>query len=555
MPIDETIELHVASSRSNDHATIDVPEDAETSPRILGDFQIVRELGRGGMGVVFEAMQLSLGRRVALKVLSKAGALDEVRVQRFRNEATAVAQLHHPNIVPVYAVGSDAGVHFFAMQLVTGNTLAWLIETVRADTNVLTQPKRRNDYFRRVVQMVIQSASAIEHAHVYGVVHRDIKPANLMIDNEDRLWVTDFGVAQMQQADSRLTGSGHAPGTLRYMSPEQAAGDGAVLDHRTDIYSLGVTLYELLMLTPAIDGIGYHDLLEKVIHHEPVSPKQLMPSLPTDLDTIVRKATAKSATERYATAQELADDLQRWLDDVPIVAQPPTPLQRFAKWRRRHRVLVHIAISLLLVGSILLSATTAYVMREHSRTKVALANERHQRRVADDNFSDARRAVDTFSRLSELQLAHHPELIGLRRTFLETTLEFYNGFVSRQMHDALASADLEEVSQRVSRMANELAELNTSVKFLMLANNEVRRELGIDDDQATQLQTAIREIKAAHQSFGERLAKMDDAEVEAMEQRIAELVATVSKQLNASQLEQLEVISTSAVKTDPRLQN
>src|SRR5262249_47604015 len=229
----------------------------------LGDFRIVREVGRGGMGVVYEAVQLSLGRRVALKTLPFAAALDGRQLQRFKNEAQAAAALHHSNIVPVFAVGCERGVHYYAMQLIDGHPLTALIQQARraragapappgADTARALQlstlrTSQASEYFRGAARLVAQAAEALEHAHQMGVIHRDVKPGNLMVDGRGHLWVTDFGLAQLH--DGGLTQTGDLVGTLRYMAPEQAAGQRLV-DHRADVYGLGAPLYELLTLEP-----------------------------------------------------------------------------------------------------------------------------------------------------------------------------------------------------------------------------------------------------------------------------------------------------------------
>jgi serine/threonine protein kinase/WD40 repeat protein len=327
----------------------------------LGDYQIVREVGRGGMGVVYEAVQLSLGRRVALKVLPFAAALDARQLQRFKHEAQAAAHLHHQNIVPVYGIGCARDVHYYAMQFIDGQTLAAHIEQARSDGR-LPDPRKAARWAR-------QAAEALEHAHQTGVVHRDIKPANLMIDGRDDLWITDFGLAHFQSS-AGITRTGDLVGTLRYMSPEQALGRQRPIDHRTDIYSLGATLYELLTLRPALGGEDRQELLRQVISEEPRPPRRLNRAIPIELEVIVSKAMAKEPEERYATARELADDLQRFLDDQPIRARRATLGQQARRWTRRHRSL---AISLALSAALLLVGLSAGA--------VILAFVHHQREI------------------------------------------------------------------------------------------------------------------------------------------------------------------------------
>jgi serine/threonine protein kinase len=354
------------------------PGDAVTGT--LGDFRILREVGRGGMGVVYEAEQISLGRRVALKVLPFAAALDAKQLQRFRNEAQAAAHLQHTNIVPVYYVGCERGMHFYAMQYIDGQTVAALIaELLRAkdECRSTNDERRTNDqaqrtknrseagfglrtsgfdilssfelrhssFFRTVAHLGVQAAEALEHAHAEGIIHRDIKPANLLVEwraggvHPLRLWVTDFGLARCR-GEAGLTLSGDLLGTLRYMSPEQALGQRQRVDHRTDLYSLGATLYELLTLEPVHDGRDRQELLRQIDREPPRPPRRLNPAIPADLETVVLKALDQEPDGRYATAQELADDLRRFLEDKPIRAKRPTPVQRARKWARRHKPVV-----------------------------------------------------------------------------------------------------------------------------------------------------------------------------------------------------------------------
>jgi serine/threonine protein kinase/Flp pilus assembly protein TadD len=340
----------------------------------LGDFHLLRELGRGGMGVVYEAEQLSLHRRVALKVLPFAATMDPRHLQRFHNEAQAAACLHHTNIVPVFSVGCERGVHFYAMQFIDGQPLSEVIRQMQqaekktptaGDATVAYQPsgvdaastplpaaavtpltdegRRSRDYYRKVAELGIQAAEALDHAHQLGIVHRDIKPANLMLDGMGRLWITDFGLAHMQHGEASLTLTGQALGTPRYMSPEQALAKRVPIDHRTDVYSLGVTLYELLTLRPAFGGEDRQELLRQIAFEEPTRPRRLDSAIPAELETIVLKAMEKRPQDRYATAQELADDLRLWLLDKPIRARRPTLVQRLRKWSRRHTAAVRAA--------------------------------------------------------------------------------------------------------------------------------------------------------------------------------------------------------------------
>jgi serine/threonine protein kinase/WD40 repeat protein len=358
----------------------------------LGDFRLLREVGRGGMGVVYEAEQVSLRRRVALKVLPFAAVLDPRRLQRFRHEAQAAASLHHPNIVPVYAVGCERAVHFYAMQLIEGQTLAALIRDQRRAAGLpagghdrmggsVTEPWRvarrpaagetkrtlgterslqAPAFFRTVARLGVQAAEALEHAHQQGVVHRDIKPANLLVDASGNVWVTDFGLAQLH-GDPGLTATGDVVGTLRYMSPEQALAQRGFVDHRTDIYSLGVTLYELLTLEPAFPGEDRQDLLTRIVLEEPRPLHRLNRAIPAELETVIGKAMAKGPEDRYATAGELADDLRRFLDDRPVLARRPGLLVRLRKWARRRRAwVVSIAVSVVLLLAALACGATVY---------------------------------------------------------------------------------------------------------------------------------------------------------------------------------------------------
>ena len=336
----------------------------------LGDFQLIREIGRGGMGVVYEARQRSLGRLVALKVLPFAAFLDARQLTRFKQEAQAAAMLRHPNIVHVFCVGCERGVHFYAMDLIDGITLADVIRELQpsaalehtssrdtpiadphADTPTLAtlSTQQRQDhanYVRRVATIGADLADALHFAHQQGVIHRDIKPSNLMLDREGKPWVADFGLAQVQDERS-LTLTGDLLGTLRYMSPEQADGD-KLLDGRTDIYSLAATLYELLTLRPANPGKDRRELLRWLEDSRPQPPRQVDTRIPVDLETILLQAMEPRAENRYRTAAEFADDLRKFLAMRPIKARRTSTLYRAVRYFQRHPLSSTLALAFLL---------------------------------------------------------------------------------------------------------------------------------------------------------------------------------------------------------------
>ncbi len=407
----------------------------ESLSGVLGDFQLQHEIGRGGMGVVYAAVQISLGRRVAVKVLPSSAMMDSRQLRRFQNESRAAASLHHPHIVPVYAVGSDRGVNFFAMQLIEGHTLSQRIKSfggssehtrtilsrTNAGSNTVSNPTLTasvapptphdpvllmTEHYRMVAKQGIQVAEALEHAHSLGVVHRDIKPSNLMVDRAEKLWVTDFGLARIA-TDMSMTISGDMLGTLRYMSPEQALAKHGLVDHRTDIYSLGVTLYELLTLRPAIDGKDRGEILQKIAFEEPPAPRKLNPKIPLDLETIVLKAIAKEPHLRYQTAEELADDLRRFTDDQPIKARRRTTWQTFSRWQRRNRAL-SAALMMSLAVIVVANGLVTWKWREerlaNSDARLAEQSAKRSERLAREAEAFAKRAeLQATQRANELQ--------------------------------------------------------------------------------------------------------------------------------------------------------
>jgi serine/threonine protein kinase/predicted Zn-dependent protease len=498
----------------------------------LGDFRLIREIGRGGMGIVYEAEQISLNRRVALKILPFAAALDAKQLQRFKNESHAAAHLQHQNIVPVHFVGCERGVHFYAMQFVEGQTLAALIQEARQRespdkrrskienrgskanggpvdllrTGTLTpelespersegvegeskgvqstipdqrpsaetlSPQARSSlsaslslsFFHTAANLGIQAAEALEHAHQLGVIHRDVKPANLMVDFRGNLWITDFGLAHCQ-GGCELTMSGDLLGTLRYMSPEQALAKRVIVDERTDIYSLGVTLYELLTLEPALPGTDRQEVLRQIAFEEPKSPRRITPTLPVELETILLKAMAKNPEERYASAREMADDLTRYLKDEPIKATRPTFVERLAKWGRRHKAIVRLAAIFVFLATAGLAISTVLIAQQRDLARQATRNEadkareaqekgaeaEKERKRAETNLKQTRAAVDRFFTRAAEEMADKPHMEKVRGALLRDALNFYQGFLEQKGTDPLIKHETARAYLRVAQI-------------------------------------------------------------------------------------------------------
>ena len=436
----------------------------------LGDFRILREVARGGMGVVYEAVQESLGRHVALKILFLTGRLSSTQIERFQLEARSAARLHHGNIVPVHGVGEHEGVHYYAMQFIQGPPLDAILDDLRrlrgpvkgplascsdegtdlatrgpigswavarslvtgtfaeviaqAEGTMAQEPARaatdpapprpsgteagpappgrsepagagpgsdsdsidasplslgiETQFYRAAARFGLQVADAPTYAHQQGVLHRDIKPSNLLLDSAGHVWVTDFGLAKLEGSDGP-TRTGDIVGTVRYMAPERFDGWS---DRRSDVYSLGATLYELLTLNPLFPGVAQAALMEKVLHAAPEPPRKLDPSIPRDLETIVLKAIAKEPAHRYPTAQALAEDLRRFLEDRPVLARRSTTVEQCWRWCRRNPGLAaaNITATLLTIVLAIGSTIAAWVYRdqrdgiryEQERTKFSL---------------------------------------------------------------------------------------------------------------------------------------------------------------------------------------
>jgi serine/threonine protein kinase/WD40 repeat protein len=411
------------------------------APQRVGDYRILREIGRGGMGVVYEAEQVSLGRRVALKILSPATSRSPMQVQRFLREARSAAQLHHSNIVPVFGVGEQDGLHYYAMQFIQGRGLDRVLDEIKhrrglgdarrgagphrpstAATEFLDRTADRTcdgsfagwggeptpiplpcdapathsgddgRYAQGVATIGVQVAEALEYAHRQGMLHRDIKPSNLLLDLKGNAWVADFGLAKAV-SDEDLTQTGDFVGTLRYMAPERFQGRG---DARSDVHALGLTLYEMLALRPAFDAPDRDRLIYLMTLGEPPRLALLNRSTPRDLETIIHKAIERDPAHRYQTAGAMADDLRCFLEHRPIAARRAGAVERLTRWARRNPGLATLgtALAVLLAFTVVIVAVAALWLRRENLLVVA-------------NLERARNAeADAVGRLIESSLAH-----------------------------------------------------------------------------------------------------------------------------------------------------
>jgi tetratricopeptide (TPR) repeat protein len=360
------------------------------------------------------------------------------------------------------------------------------------------------DYARTVAGLGLQAAEALDHAHTRGILHRDIKPGNLLLDADGRLWVADFGLAQIQGIHG-LTLTGDVLGTLRYMSPEQALARRVVIDGRTDIYSLGVTLYELLTLRPAVDGEDRAEILRRIADREPLSLSASNPAVPRDLETVIRKAMAKEPSERYATAKDLADDLRRFLESRPIAARPPSVADRAAKWARRHSAGVATGVVFLGLAVVVLGASTFLVNRERAEAV-------RQRDEARRQQEFARQAVDAmYTRVAEKWLAEQPRLKPLQREFLQEALRYYQGFARGRGVTPDERVGLARAYQRVGRIQAELGQTTEARAACDQAASLLRR-LVDDRPESAEFRKRLSDALDDRLSLARKLGDLQDAE-------------------------------------------
>jgi len=401
-------------------------------PREFGHYELLGELGRGGMGVVYRARQREANRVVALKVIrrDRLEALPRdtqtSAIDRFRHEAQAAAQLEHDNIVTVYEVGEVEGEHFFSMRYVEGHSLAELLRRGPMDN-------------RRAAAYLEPVARGVHEAHLRGILHRDLKPQNILVDQKtDRALVADFGLAKLSEGQEELTRAGEVMGTPSYMSPEQAR-DSARVTALTDVYALGATLYHMLTARPPFHAATPLETLRQVIDQDPVPPRQLNHGIDRDLETICLKCLEKEPSRRYESAEALADDLKRYLEGQPITARPLGPAGRLWRWCRRNPVvatLLGLAVSFLILA--LVATAVGY-----AKTSAALAQ-------SEANYQKAKQAVDEFfTTVSEETLLNQPGMQPVRRQLLAKALPFYREFLEQRRDDPSVRDELGAAYYRV----------------------------------------------------------------------------------------------------------
>jgi WD40 repeat protein/serine/threonine protein kinase/tetratricopeptide (TPR) repeat protein len=468
------------------------PPPPSPSLQQLGDYQILREVGRGGMGIVYEAEQVSLGRHVALKVLPPQALLDPRQLGRFQREARAAARLHHTNIVPVFGVGEHDGLHYYVMQFIHGLGLdAVLAELQRlrepagpmpltqgeaglrtnsvsapaagmarallsgafahpdpagppttaeggalpdmppasrpvassatihlpgqAESSALTESGRA--YWQSVARIGVQVADALAYAASQGILHRDIKPSNLLLDDKGNVWVTDFGLAKAD-TDADLTQTGDVVGTLRYLAPERLNGKG---DVRSDVYGLGLTLYEMLTFQPAFEEANRNKLIKRIIHDEPARPRKVNRAVPRDLETIVLKAIARDPAHRYQTPAELAGDLQRFLEDRPVRARRVSEMEKFWRWCRRNPLPASLLALLLVVFLCGFAGVTwqLFETRAEREEKERQAKRAESAREAAERERDKAATTLYYSQLARVRLERQANNVSDARHILD----------------------------------------------------------------------------------------------------------------------------------------
>lgn len=492
----------------------------------LGDFILHEVIGQGGMGIVYKATQKSLHRIVALKVLPTAKAITESQMLRFQREAELAASLQHPNIIPVYAVGFEAGLHYYAMQRIDGfsldhreamssrggayNQIGSSDSAVSEDSRAVQLPAAETDW-REIIRFGIQAADGLHAAHEAGIVHRDIKPSNLLVNRDGKLWIADFGLARVSN-DSSLTRSGDLVGTMRYMSPEQARGNAATVDGRSDIYSLGATLYELLAGKPAFDSNDTVALLRAIDQDEPVSLRKYRRDIPLSLVAVLRKAMSKRRDDRYDTAYAFRKDLQRVLDDKVTEAKMPGVIDRLQGVLVRNRqaaTAAALAMFMLILG---LGINNARL--QSLQTTVSKNLE-----IVGKSEAIARDTVHALGTQIAEDLAHVPGAQAARRKLLEGTLGYYERLAKIAEDRSVLEPNVAKTYRMIGGLRLELGQNEMAVKAMEAAvdilknhiqsgtaSSELKMEFAISLHDLAKAHSAVGQLVESRREYEEAIA-------------------------------------------------
>jgi serine/threonine-protein kinase len=404
--------------------------------RLFGDYELLEEIARGGMGVVYRARHMRLHRTVALKMILAGHLASPGEVQRFRLEAENAAGLDHAHIVPVYEVGEHDGRHYFTMKLVEGGSLTGHLARFAEDS-------------RAAARLLATVADAVHYAHEHGILHRDLKPSNILLDSQGEPHVTDLGLARRVEGSHSPSVSGAIVGTPSYMAPEQAAGHSRRLTTAADVYALGAILYQMLAGRPPFRAETPLETLRQVESAEPVPPSQVRRGVPRDLETVCLKCLQKDPGRRYASARELAEDLRRFLADEPVLARPVGAAGRVWRWCRRKPALAGLAAALI--------AGVAGVASQALRADRHARDAQEQRELAEARRRKAHLAVqEYFTRVSENTLLGRSGMQELRRELLETALRYYRDFLRERPNDPAMQAEAAEAYVNVARIHDQL---------------------------------------------------------------------------------------------------
>ena len=518
------------AERTRDQVPLDVNVPLARLNERLADYEVVEEIGRGGMGIVYKARQLELDRVVALKVLpALLGAVQPEAMTRFKREATLAASLDHTNIIGVHEFGEIDGTLYYAMQLVEGRSLRDILREIdetgsiggvvgeqsgETCTRLGQSSSSDRAYFRRVAEWVAEVADALHYAHEKGVIHRDIKPSNLLVNRDGKLLISDFGLARQPDQPS-MTETRSLIGTARYMAPEQVDERAAQVDRRVDVYGLGATLYELLSFRPMFGGANDREILDHVLNKEPSPPSRHVRQVPRDLETICFKAIRKERGERYASAKDLADDLRRWLLNLPVFAQRPSPVIRFGKFVRRRKIEVAaasvcvllLAVSAALFGAYRMWRADAITTHEVALTQQARLLALDAERALYDGRTDA--ALTNVDRAIELSTAA-PELIILRANILHKMKRYQDCIVY------LESAGLTGAAAWPSHYL--LARAYTGLDDRHSAEEHLRQveQLNPDTCEALYLRALVLDDATEALGFAQLAVERDPANIEAV---------------------------------------